>query len=240
MLLILSSKHLPFLSGDIVHHKQGGIMLHHFLWLLVSPLLVQQLNKSAVCSGINHFILALLKTRDYSCAVNLQWRNSGCLSLFSQHKKHLEAMWNFLFWSTSWVRQALLTTSQEKYLTFVCAKLLHTCFRGPGLNCVIPSASFLQHLLTENCPSLSCFQMILSDSVLLKPSNSLINSTKLLTSQLFKCLNVISHPWRDQLSASVMEGLEHMLNKSGYVCLRVSWPIHRSSQNRILVPLPTL
>lgn len=52
MELNLSSKHLSFLSFQTVHRIHAGIILHHFFQFLLPPLLIQQLSKSAVCSGI--------------------------------------------------------------------------------------------------------------------------------------------------------------------------------------------
>ena len=48
MKLDLSSKHLPFLSFQTNHHTHDDISFHHLFWLLLPPLLIQQLNKSDV------------------------------------------------------------------------------------------------------------------------------------------------------------------------------------------------
>ena len=72
MKLDLSSKHLPFLSFQTDHHTHDGISFHHLFWLLLPPLLIQQLNKSDVCSGIVQFMLVMLRNKFQIWAVNLQ------------------------------------------------------------------------------------------------------------------------------------------------------------------------
>jgi len=127
--LILSSKHLPFLSFQIVHHMHEGIILHHFFWLLLPPRLIQQLIRSAVCSGIFHVVFVRLKNIFHTWLVNLQCRNRWLfVSLVSLHKKHLVTTTLPFFCSTSWVRHAFLTTSQVKHLTFVGAIFFYTFF----------------------------------------------------------------------------------------------------------------
>lgn len=50
--LILSSKHLPVLSFHNDHQMYEGITLPHFLCLLLPPLLIRQLIRSVVRSGM--------------------------------------------------------------------------------------------------------------------------------------------------------------------------------------------
>ena len=82
--------HLPFLSFHTDHHMQAGIILHHFFLVLLPPLLIQQLNRFAVCSGIVQLLSVSLKNRDHSWPVTLQCRKRWLLvSFVSLHRKHL-------------------------------------------------------------------------------------------------------------------------------------------------------
>ena len=60
------TKILLFLSFQMLHQIQVGTVLHHLLWLLLPPLLTQQLSRSAVCSGIIQFRLIILVNRAHT------------------------------------------------------------------------------------------------------------------------------------------------------------------------------
>lgn len=85
--LILSSKHLPFVSFHTVHHMHNSIILHHFFRLLLPPFLIQELI-TAVCLGIVHSIFVRMRNRFHSCVVNLQCKTDivNCLSSFIAQK----------------------------------------------------------------------------------------------------------------------------------------------------------
>lgn len=172
MLLNLSSKFLPFLSLQIVHQIQCRIILHHFFCVLLPPLLIQQLNKYVVCSGIDHFVSVKLRNIVQSWDVTLQWRNTWLfVSLVSLHNMHLDTIGNPFFCRISWVRQAFLITNQAKHLTLVGAILSHTCFQGPILF-RHPRYLFPINSTNGELAILSCFHLKVSSSTVvpLKPS----------------------------------------------------------------------
>lgn len=53
--LLLSSKHLAFLSFHTVHQIQAGIDLHHFFCLALPPALFQHFSIAVVDCGMTHF-----------------------------------------------------------------------------------------------------------------------------------------------------------------------------------------
>jgi len=63
MELDLSSKRLLFLSLHIVHQMQCGMIFHHLFWLLLPPLLIQQLSRSAVCLGMVHVVFVRVRNK---------------------------------------------------------------------------------------------------------------------------------------------------------------------------------
>lgn len=69
MALDLSSKHFPFLSFDIDRHIRDGINFHHLFWLLLPPLLIQQLKRSDVWSCIIQLVLVMLRKRFHNWVV---------------------------------------------------------------------------------------------------------------------------------------------------------------------------
>lgn len=86
--LDLSSKFLLFLSFQTVHQIQCGIILHHAFQLLLPSLLIQQLIKFAVCSGMVQFVFVRPRKMAQICVVKLQCKNK-CL-LFSSAFPHNE------------------------------------------------------------------------------------------------------------------------------------------------------
>jgi len=129
--LVIFSWHLRFLSLQIAHQTQVGTIDHHLFWVLLPPLLIQQLKRSAVCSGITQGSWEMLRTMRHTWTVTLQCRNKWLLvSSFSWQKKHLETIWKPLFLSFSWVRHALLMTNHVKHFTLVGMLPFHICFHG--------------------------------------------------------------------------------------------------------------
>jgi len=113
---------------------QEGTMLHHFFCFLLPPLLIQQVRRSAVCSGITHGFWRILRNICHTWEVTLQWRNKWLfVSSFSLQKKHLETISKPLFFSFSWVRHALLHTVHVKHLILVGILDFHICFQGPEM-----------------------------------------------------------------------------------------------------------
>lgn len=151
----------------MVHQMQAGIVLHHLFWLLLPPLLIQQLSKSAVCSGMIQLIPAMEVNIAQTCVVTLQCMKRCLLvSSASLHRRHLDTMLILLFCNASCVKHAFLATSQVKHFTLLGATLFHIVFQGPV---DLPAASlspFLYTLLTVKVPSLWCPQMRLSGSIL--------------------------------------------------------------------------
>ena len=139
-----------------------GIILHHFFLDFLPPLLIQQLSRSAVCSGIVHSVCVSPKNRFHNCVVTLQWRNRWLLvSSVSLQREHQEAIYKTLLFNFSWVEHhALLVTNEEKHYTFVGTLFLLICFQGPSLPPGCSFTSSIYSLLTETLSSLECFHLI--------------------------------------------------------------------------------
>ena len=209
--LVLFSKHLLFLSFHTDHHMQEGTRLHHFFCFLLPPLLIQQVRRSAVCSGITHGFWMRLRNIYHTWEVTLQWRNKWLfVSSFSLQKKHVETISKPLFFSFSWVRHALQHTFHVKPLILVGILDFHICFQGPGMFPGCEIRFLLINLPTENFPSVSCLHLILSGLVF-KPEKSFNLCSRLATlsiSQSFRSLlKKIFHPWLVQVSAMDASGL---------------------------------
>ncbi|KAG5619652.1 hypothetical protein H5410_004870 [Solanum commersonii] len=102
---------------------QCGIILHHAFWLLLPPLLIQQLNKFAVCSGMVQFDFVRLRKMAQICVVKLQCKNRCWLvSVVFPHSEHQDTIILPFLLSTSCVRQALLATNHVKHFILVGAK----------------------------------------------------------------------------------------------------------------------
>lgn len=90
--LSLPSKSFHFFQ--MFHQMQAGSILHHIFWLLLPHLLIQQLKRSAVCSGIDQFILAKLMNSAHTCAVTLKcrkkWLFASNTTLHSEHFEELD------------------------------------------------------------------------------------------------------------------------------------------------------
>lgn len=133
------SKILWFLSFQIIHQIHAGIVFHHLFWLLLPLLLIQQLSRSAVCSGMIQLTLAIFVNKAQTCVVTLQWRNKWLFdSKDSLHRKHLEAMLIPLSYIASWVKRALLATNEVKHFTLVGATLFQIAFEGPAFLLALP------------------------------------------------------------------------------------------------------
>lgn len=111
----LQSFYCSSLSTQSTQCNQGGVSLHHIFWLLLSPLLIQQFNKSAVCSGIAHFASVGLRKMGHICALKLQCRQ----------RWPLETIMNPFFFNTPCVKQTLLATNHVIHFTLVGAKFFH-------------------------------------------------------------------------------------------------------------------
>ena len=117
--LDLSSKHLAFLSLYTDHHIHEGINLHHLFWLLLPPLLIQQLRRSWCMFRHGPATASNVEKQSPQLSSALAVQQKVLICLFSHHTKHLGTNCLFFFCSTSWVRQALLITNQVKHLTLV-------------------------------------------------------------------------------------------------------------------------
>uniref|UniRef100_A0A0V0INC7 Putative ovule protein n=1 Tax=Solanum chacoense TaxID=4108 RepID=A0A0V0INC7_SOLCH len=72
---------------------QVGTVVHHLFWLLLPPLLIQQLSKSAVCSGMIQLIPAMEVKIAQTCVVTLQcMKRCLLISSASLQRRHLDAM----------------------------------------------------------------------------------------------------------------------------------------------------
>lgn len=95
-------------------------------------LLIQQLCRSAVCSGMIQCIPAMVVNNAHTCAVTLLCRNRCLLvSNTSLHSKHLKAMMIPLFFSASCGIHAFLATTKVKHFTLVETTLFQIALHGP-------------------------------------------------------------------------------------------------------------
>uniref|UniRef100_A0A0V0GIA4 Putative ovule protein n=1 Tax=Solanum chacoense TaxID=4108 RepID=A0A0V0GIA4_SOLCH len=87
----MPSKHLEFLSFQIAHHIEAGIILHLVLSFARAPASSQLYNASVTLLGIVQDMPLRLKKIFQSCRVYLQCRNRWfTVSKVSPHRKHLE------------------------------------------------------------------------------------------------------------------------------------------------------
>ena len=114
--LDLSTKHLALLSLHTDHHIHEGINLHHLFWLLLPPLLIQQLRRSWCMFRHGPATASNVEKQSPQLSSALAVQQKVLICLFSHHTKHLGTNCLFFFCSTSWVRQALLITNQVNQL----------------------------------------------------------------------------------------------------------------------------
>lgn len=153
MELNLSSKHLPFFSFQVVHQMQEGITLNHLFCDLLSPLLIQVLSRSDICSR-----MVSCEVKDQSWTITLQCRKSW---LFVS--AYLRAIWNFLFCKASCV-------STDGYSSVLFASLVVSrLIFSPRLLLLAPSAlqkwlllpACLAYLLPKKQMScINCFESL--------------------------------------------------------------------------------
>ena len=89
------------------------------LWLLLPPLLIQQLRRSNVCSGMAQLQPVMSRNKFHIWAVYSQCKKR-CLfgSSVTIHRKHLETNCLFFFCSTSWVKASPFDNQPSEALNF--------------------------------------------------------------------------------------------------------------------------
>lgn len=184
------------------------------------PLLIQQLRRSAVCSGMVHLVCVMSKNNAHNWEVTLQCRNKWLfVSFVSLQREHQEAIWKPLLCSFSWVRQALLATNHVKHLTLTGTLFFQIFPQGPlilpGRTCTF----LLYNLLTENFPSLLCLHLIESSSkfVPLKSFRSCTRPAALPISQSFKSskAQIPSLEWPYLINPCIWVGTENKQIRKG-------------------------
>lgn len=100
---------------------QARTVLNHLFWLLLPPLLIQQLSKSVVCSGMIQQTPAMVVKKAHISVVILQCSKKCLLvSIASLHKRYLEATLIPLFCNASSVKHAFLATCSFIQTPLLC------------------------------------------------------------------------------------------------------------------------
>lgn len=124
---IFKTSTIPF-SPDWPPNTRRNQFPPSFLSLAAS-LLIQQLRRSEVCSGMDQLWPEMFRKSSRSWEVYLQCKNRWLfVSPVKLHKKHLGISGIPFYCNTSWVRHALLVISQVKHFTLVGINPFHMLF----------------------------------------------------------------------------------------------------------------